>query len=583
MTATEPQGVTVTTEEYVVVVSEIGSVGPEGPPGDDADIDILAAPTGASLVGFMQRGDDAVARTVQGRLRDSVSILDFVPEAEHDAIYQGSSTYDCSAALDAAINSVTTNVSGAYQGGPRVNFPAGHYYFASTIELKKTVILEGDAVGESGGYATLLRFAPNTTGIIVHRHDTIGAEVESPPTFGADASIVRNLQLLGGGSGPRDFAGTGHGIWLRARATIDNVRISHFSEDGIRIVASSSGTGDQRGNANGWHVKSVRITNCGGHGLWISGPDANAGTAIAVNCAYNGRHGISDNSFLGNTYIGCQIDRAGMKGQVSHGGSRYFVLSDTLGGSVEPGTDSSVWLLYGSGGVHDSYPAWASGATYLTGYPYVASSNNATSVFAGCYWESGQPYPHLIAPAIVFGGVLGNSYVTPLSSAFRIGCSTTRGYMTPFEVRSPVGASAAYTVRFCPNVDDAFNLTVTGDHSLGLSPYMWEAANGCWTTRHANAGSRSPVRYTTNLNTLTGGRSAAIGGGNVLFGQGVWIGSSTTTMRRIDNGTAAPTTGEWARGDIRYNSAPSAGGKVGWVCTAAGTPGTWKAFGVIDP
>lgn len=46
--------------------------------------------------------------------------------------------------------------------------------------------------------------------------------------------------------------------------------------------------------------------------------------------------------------------------------------------------------------------------------------------------------------------------------------------------------------------------------------------------------------------------------------------------------TAAPTTGTWSRGDIIYNVAPSAGGFIGWVCTAAGAPGTWKTFGAIS-
>lgn len=34
-------------------------------------------------------------------------------------------------------------------------------------------------------------------------------------------------------------------------------------------------------------------------------------------------------------------------------------------------------------------------------------------------------------------------------------------------------------------------------------------------------------------------------------------------------------------GDTVYHSAPAAGGNIGWVCTAAGAPGTWKAFGTI--
>jgi len=44
---------------------------------------------------------------------------------------------------------------------------------------------------------------------------------------------------------------------------------------------------------------------------------------------------------------------------------------------------------------------------------------------------------------------------------------------------------------------------------------------------------------------------------------------------------AAPTTETWKRGDIRYNLAAASAGYVGWVCTSAGTPGTWKTFGLI--
>lgn len=49
-----------------------------------------------------------------------------------------------------------------------------------------------------------------------------------------------------------------------------------------------------------------------------------------------------------------------------------------------------------------------------------------------------------------------------------------------------------------------------------------------------------------------------------------------------DSGTAAPTTGTWSLGWRRWNSAPVAGENIGWVCTVAGTPGTWEPFGVIS-
>ena len=49
-----------------------------------------------------------------------------------------------------------------------------------------------------------------------------------------------------------------------------------------------------------------------------------------------------------------------------------------------------------------------------------------------------------------------------------------------------------------------------------------------------------------------------------------------------DARSAAPTTGAWVQGQIVWNTAPTAGGFAGWICTASGTPGTWKTFGAIS-
>jgi hypothetical protein len=43
-------------------------------------------------------------------------------------------------------------------------------------------------------------------------------------------------------------------------------------------------------------------------------------------------------------------------------------------------------------------------------------------------------------------------------------------------------------------------------------------------------------------------------------------------------GTAAPASGTWEAADIVWDTTPASGAAPGWVCTAAGTPGTWKAM-----
>ena len=78
--------------------------------------------------------------------------------------------------------------------------------------------------------------------------------------------------------------------------------------------------------------------------------------------------------------------------------------------------------------------------------------------------------------------------------------------------------------------------------------------------------------YTTNV---TGNFYEAVLYGNTRFLEG-------EVGQQIKYGSAAPTTGTWAAGDIVNNTAPTAGGFAGWICVTGGAPGTWKTFGAIS-
>jgi hypothetical protein len=73
----------------------------------------------------------------------------------------------------------------------------------------------------------------------------------------------------------------------------------------------------------------------------------------------------------------------------------------------------------------------------------------------------------------------------------------------------------------------------------------------------------------------------------LLTGTGQWSiiedFSGATTVRyqnSLGSVTTAPST-NGIQGDVYWNSAPSSGGRVGWICTVSGAPGTWKGFGAI--
>lgn len=89
------------------------------------------------------------------------------------------------------------------------------------------------------------------------------------------------------------------------------------------------------------------------------------------------------------------------------------------------------------------------------------------------------------------------------------------------------------------------------------------------------------VRVNNNLfNNATTTNQAVISSINDII-----VGPDNSFTQYFYNGninTAAPTGGYWIVGDKVYFRAPVSGGYIGTVCTVAGTPGTWKSFGLIS-
>lgn len=123
---------TMATTQALAASTGAGLVGKAGGGTVQGHIDALAAPAGSALVGLLQSGIGAVARTVQAKLREiAISVMDY------GAV--GDGVTDDTTAVQAAVYYAETIGEGA-----KVVFPAGKYLFNSTVTVMKSgVLLEG--------------------------------------------------------------------------------------------------------------------------------------------------------------------------------------------------------------------------------------------------------------------------------------------------------------------------------------------------------------------------------------------------------------------------------------------------------
>lgn len=443
-----------------------------------------------------------------------------------------------------------------------IYFPNGNYYMASTIELKRIVRLWGDS-GYSTESAPQLTFAANTWGIVVNRFNTINGGTEGVPTTGADGSEINGLYLTSNRGSDR----TKHGILLRARAVVLNTFVRNFPGNGIAVIASAGAGGSAEGNANSFFIANCTCVGNSNHGFYTDGADANAGTIINLDCSANGRSGIYDSSFLGNTYIGCHTsdngfasiggNPAGHSSMVSFGGNAYvahWTATETQLANTEPGTNPNVWIFDRPGGPFSSIiPLWVSGqavGTYFVAFSYFADSNSASNVFLGCYSEGGPPGNVFLGPHVVIGGSMSISY-----TGNRLGAGAN-------------GVLASTSMLFggtniTTQVSDGANfLTLSGVNPLGEIWRFKRLSNTNLRFDNGDLGSRVVYEIT---------------GPDATVPYKLSVGDFINGGVREGVRSAPPTTEFWPTGSYVRNSNVASGQPRGWRCTVGGTPGTWVA------
>ena len=448
----------------------------------------------------------------------------------------------------------------------------GLYYCGTQLELKQGAFA---IIGEKGGR---IRFPADSNGIIIHEARTIGETTTTTNSKTGAGSVLRGLTIKGsGGSNPHK-----HGVRCRAGFLIENCAIAEFPGDGIHIVAdvTSPAGSATLGNANQWAIRNVTVNRNGRNGLYLRGGDVNAGVAVQVNASDNGRWGVFDESFLGNTHVGHHADSNGIAGAgctsnpnagsslVAYGGSHYSVAigQEAAASTTTPGTNETVWVRTGPGGPASQIPAWQSGATYFSGGAYATTGANTRSVFVGCYAEGAQGHAQFAGQTLILGGLWGsNIRGGAFAEASNYGLRSLKiAGGDPEVATGELGGGGRQVLRL------ADNQVAPGGHALRYSD-----GSGDLVMRYAGLDAWEPFRITgPNSTSPVGPHRFAV---NAL---GLGWGSEARLFGMIDGN---PGNAPGRQGTRLYYANPVAGGREGWVCVQTGNPGVWKEFGSIQP
>lgn len=239
--------------------------------------------TGSALIGFIQAGTGATARTAQTKMREVFSVTDF------GAV--GDGTTNDYAAFAAALAAAKAMDPNGYRG-TRVTVPYGVYRLSTGLTLTSHIIFEGVG-GQTNGDETATGGTERAGTVLLF--DTGITGITATDTAAGGFSIIRDMEIRAAGK-----SGSSIGINASTRLFIDNCHVVGFHSHGINFTASSP-----TGNANGWRVERTRIEDNGGDGLHVSGTDANSGVAYIVDSVSNTGYGFFNNATYGSTYLAC--------------------------------------------------------------------------------------------------------------------------------------------------------------------------------------------------------------------------------------------------------------------------------------
>jgi hypothetical protein len=355
---------------------------------------------------------------------------------------------------------------------------------------------------------------------------------------------------------------------IRATAFLDKVFVGNAYGDGIRVYGNTTDS-----IADLCSLNDCWSWNNRGAGVFLFGNDANANMINNLSVVGNATWGVLDDGFLANRYLNLHCADNGAEPWVAN---TSFPLNQRSSPTQPNGFEYVVTVSGTTGGTEPVWPTTigntvvSGGATFKCVRPWTGGPYSGSSQVYGLYTEGGQMPSHNGTSGIIFGGTIATGFD-----------STSSGLV--------IKSAQEITPFFVPKVssDSTFDVTnIIGDRNGNL---VWQE----YQLNHKNNASFDDILVAyhdgfltfTNGNNVVGLQIPFTNAADNFTGFPVGIRFNNTgasNQIRIKADSAAPVSGAWIKGDRVINVSPSelgSGGSKyvihGWVCTVAGTPGTW--------
>lgn len=230
--------------------------------------------------------------------------------------------------------------------------------------------------------------------------------------------------------------------------------------------------------------------------------------------------------------------------------------SDSLGTTVNSGV-YSLGCSYLN--VSENYFYYGKNLIYLTGYLSAGTAGYNSTISNNVFIRP--------ASAAIYTGDFGGSLIVRANKIVDVIDTSATG--NSFAIQNAcVSTVSSVPVANCMIVaNNTLGTIGTTGYTGNMNNYGLYISNG-----------------STTQKTLTNGNDFSIAATSSYYDVNLSIFTESVTGDRIvrSTGSAAPTTGTWKVGDQVVLDSPTAGGYIGYVCTTAGTPGTWKGYGAIQ-